>query len=68
MMASEFIKKLQEMVEEHGDHPIVSRGEDGELNLANNAPSVFFEPDIFDDSKEYGADERLHYLDGFVIS
>ena len=29
MMASEFIKKLQEMVEEHGDHPIISRGEDG---------------------------------------
>lgn len=68
MMASEFIKKLQEMVEEHGDHPIISRGEDGELNLVNDAPSVFFEPNIFDDSKEYGADERLHYLDGFVIS
>lgn len=67
MMASEFIKKLQAMVAEHGDHPIISRGEDGERNIVNNAPTVFFESDIFDDSKEYGADEQLHYLDGFVI-
>ena len=67
MMASEFIKKVQQMIEEHGDHPIVSRGEDGELNLVNDSPSVFFEDDIFDDSTEYGADDTTHYLDGFVI-
>lgn len=67
MMASEFIERLQQMIEEHGDHPIISRGEDGELNLVNDSPSVFFEDNIFDDSTEYGADKSLHYLDGFVI-
>ena len=67
MMASEFIKKLQQMIEKHGDHPIISRGEDGELNLVNDSPSVFFEADIFDNSTEYGEDETFHYLDGFVI-
>ena len=65
MLASEFLAKIIDAIDKHGDHPIIVRGEDGELN--NNEPAIFFEEDIFESSSDYGKDEQLHYLDGFVI-
>lgn len=65
MKASELIGKLQQMVAEHGDLPIIVESEFGGRHLASGEPDVFFEEQgILNEQSSSPAE----FVDGFVIA